>query len=68
MHAPLARAPDDHRAERLGTADDVHVQVLHGRDPHHITEAQFKAVARALREAIAPDPRVTGVPSTKGVL
>jgi imidazoleglycerol-phosphate dehydratase len=46
----------------------LHVRVLYGRDPHHITEAQYKAVARALREAVEPDPRVLGVPSTKGVL
>jgi imidazoleglycerol-phosphate dehydratase len=46
----------------------LHVRVLSGRDPHHVVEAQFKAVARALRCAIAPDPRIGGVPSTKGVL
>jgi len=46
----------------------LHVRVLYGRDPHHICEAQFKAVARALRAAAEPDPRVGGVPSTKGVL
>ncbi|HLL64036.1 MAG TPA: imidazoleglycerol-phosphate dehydratase HisB [Propionibacteriaceae bacterium] len=46
----------------------LHVTVLAGRDPHHIVECQFKAVARALRDAVAPDPRVSGVPSTKGVL
>ncbi|UYP17405.1 imidazoleglycerol-phosphate dehydratase HisB [Rhodococcus sp. Z13] len=46
----------------------LHVRVLYGRDPHHITEAEFKAVARALREAVEPDPRVSGVPSTKGSL
>ena len=46
----------------------LHVRVLAGRDPHHIVECQFKAVARALRDAIAPDPRVRGVPSTKGTL
>ena len=46
----------------------LHVRVLYGRDPHHITEAQYKAVARALRTAVEPDPRVTGVPSTKGAL
>ncbi|MFC4605384.1 imidazoleglycerol-phosphate dehydratase HisB [Rhodococcus kronopolitis] len=46
----------------------LHVRVLYGRDQHHITEAEFKAVARALREAVEPDPRVTGVPSTKGSL
>ena len=46
----------------------LHVRVLDGRDPHHVTEAEFKAVARALRAAVEPDPRVTGVPSTKGTL
>lgn len=46
----------------------LHVRVLSGRDPHHVVEAQFKAVARALRAAIEADPRVDGVPSTKGTL
>jgi len=46
----------------------LHVRVLAGRDPHHVVEAQFKALARALRDAIAHDPRETGVPSTKGSL
>jgi imidazoleglycerol-phosphate dehydratase len=46
----------------------LHVRVLYGRDPHHITEAQYKAVARALRQAVELDPRVSGVPSTKGAL
>lgn len=46
----------------------VHLTLLAGRDPHHIVEAQFKALARALRAAVEPDPRVTGVPSTKGSL
>ena len=46
----------------------LHVRVLYGRDQHHVTEAEFKAVARALRQAVEPDPRVTGVPSTKGTL
>ncbi|MFP7760103.1 imidazoleglycerol-phosphate dehydratase HisB [Marisediminicola sp. LYQ134] len=46
----------------------VHVTVLGGRDPHHIAEAEFKAFARALRTAVAVDPRVTGIPSTKGAL
>jgi imidazoleglycerol-phosphate dehydratase len=46
----------------------LHVRVLSGREPHHIVEAQFKAVARALRDAVAFDPRETGVPSTKGTL
>ena len=46
----------------------VHVRVLSGRDPHHVVEAQFKAFARAFRDAVALDPRETGVPSTKGSL
>jgi imidazoleglycerol-phosphate dehydratase len=46
----------------------LHVRVLAGRDPHHMVEAQFKAFARALRDAVAFDPRETGVPSTKGTL
>ena len=46
----------------------VHISVLAGRDPHHIAEAEFKAYARAFRQAVALDPRVSGVPSTKGAL
>jgi imidazoleglycerol-phosphate dehydratase len=46
----------------------LHVNVFEGRNPHHIVEAQFKAVARALRTAATPDPRAPGIPSTKGVL
>jgi imidazoleglycerol-phosphate dehydratase len=46
----------------------LHVTVHAGRDWHHLTEAQYKAVARALRVAVELDPRVQGVPSTKGVL
>jgi len=46
----------------------LHVNVHYGRDWHHITEAQYKAVARALRAAVEIDPRQKGVPSTKGVL
>jgi imidazoleglycerol-phosphate dehydratase len=46
----------------------VHVRVLGGRDPHHIAEAEFKAFARAMRKAVEPDPRVDGIPSTKGTL
>ncbi len=46
----------------------VHITVLGGRDPHHIAEAEFKAFARALRAAIEPDARVSGIPSTKGAL
>jgi imidazoleglycerol-phosphate dehydratase len=46
----------------------LHVEVQAGRNAHHIVEGQFKAVARALRDAVARDPRVSGVPSTKGTL
>jgi imidazoleglycerol-phosphate dehydratase len=46
----------------------VHVTVLGGRDPHHIAEAEFKAFARAFRQAKALDPLVQGIPSTKGAL
>jgi imidazoleglycerol-phosphate dehydratase len=46
----------------------LHVRVLSGRNAHHVVEAQFKSVARALRDAVTVDPRVVGVPSTKGTL
>ncbi len=46
----------------------VHLTLLAGRDPHHIVEAQIKALARALRIAVEPDGRIAGVPSTKGAL
>jgi imidazoleglycerol-phosphate dehydratase len=53
-------------AQHAGIA--LHVRVLSGRDPHHVVEAQFKAVARAVRAAVALDPRVKGIPSAKGSL
>ena len=46
----------------------LHVHVPYGRNAHHIVEAQFKALARALRDAVAHDPRAHGIPSTKGAL
>ncbi|MFE3837731.1 imidazoleglycerol-phosphate dehydratase HisB [Pseudogemmobacter sonorensis] len=47
----------------------LHVDLIHGLNSHHIAEAAFKSVARALREAVEPDPRMAGVlPSTKGAL
>jgi imidazoleglycerol-phosphate dehydratase len=46
----------------------VHLTVLAGRDPHHIAEAEFKAFARAFRQAVARDDQVRGIPSTKGAL
>ena len=47
---------------------NLHVIVHYGRNSHHVAEAIFKAVARALRVAASPDPRIAGVPSTKGTL
>ena len=46
----------------------LHIKVLEGRNAHHVVEAQFKAVARALRDAVAFDAKSVGIPSTKGVL
>ena len=46
----------------------VHIRVLEGRDPHHIAEAEYKAFARAFRQAKSLDPLVEGIPSTKGAL
>jgi imidazoleglycerol-phosphate dehydratase len=47
---------------------NLHIDCLRGRNTHHILEGSFKATARALRQAVERDPRVSGVPSTKGVL
>jgi imidazoleglycerol-phosphate dehydratase len=47
---------------------NLHVLVHYGRNSHHVAEAIFKSTARALRQAIEADPRITGVPSTKGTL
>lgn len=46
----------------------LHLRLLAGENPHHVIEVCFKAVARALRAAITPNPRATGIPSTKGSL
>jgi imidazoleglycerol-phosphate dehydratase len=46
----------------------LHVDLVHGLNSHHIAEAAFKSVARALRMAVEPDPRSAGIPSTKGAL
>ena len=47
---------------------NIHIELLYGRNTHHIFEAVFKAAARALNHASRTDPRITGIPSTKGVL
>jgi len=46
----------------------LHIRVLEGANAHHVLEAQFKAVARALKDAVALDNQVKGIPSTKGTL
>ncbi len=52
----------------FNAAITTHITVVGGRDPHHIAEAEFKAFARAFRQAKALDPLVSGIPSTKGAL
>jgi imidazoleglycerol-phosphate dehydratase len=64
--APLAE--EFWRAVSSSGAFALHVVLHHGKNTHHIVEGIFKAAARALREAVEPDPRGRGVPSTKGVL
>jgi imidazoleglycerol-phosphate dehydratase len=60
--------PEFFRALVLNAGLTVHLDLIRGENPHHIVEATFKAFARAFDQAIRLDPRVTGVPSTKGVL
>jgi imidazoleglycerol-phosphate dehydratase len=60
--------PEFFRALVLNAGLTVHLDLVRGDNPHHIVEAAFKAFARALDAATALDPRVTGVPSTKGKL
>lgn len=60
--------PEFFRALVLNAGLTCHLDLVRGDNPHHIVEATFKAFARALDAATVIDPRVTGVPSTKGVL
>ena len=60
--------PEFFRALVLNAGLTVHLDLLRGENPHHVVEATFKAFARALDHATGRDPRVTGVPSTKGTL
>ena len=60
--------PEFFRALVLNAGLTVHLDLIRGDNPHHIVEATFKAFARALETAVRLDPRVSGVPSTKGVL
>jgi imidazoleglycerol-phosphate dehydratase len=66
FNAPLAE--EFWRAVVAGGALNLHVLCHHGRNAHHIVEGIFKATARALRQAVEIDPRMPGIPSTKGVL
>lgn len=59
---------DFFRSVAMNAGLTLHVELLYGKNSHHAIEAMFKAFARALRQAIERDPRVRGVPSTKGVL
>lgn len=60
--------PEFFRALALNAGLTVHLDLQRGDNPHHIVEAAFKAFARAFDQATALDPRVSGVPSTKGSL
>jgi imidazoleglycerol-phosphate dehydratase len=66
FNAPLAE--EFWRAVAANGAFNLHVLCYYGRNAHHIIEGIFKATARALRQAVESDPRMAGVPSTKGVL
>jgi imidazoleglycerol-phosphate dehydratase len=59
---------DFFRSVAMNAGLTLHIELLYGGNAHHIIEAIFKAFARALRTAIAPDERQSGVPSTKGLL
>jgi imidazoleglycerol-phosphate dehydratase len=66
FNAPLAE--EFWRAVSSAGGFNLHVLLHHGRNTHHVVEGIFKAVARALRQAVELDPRGVGIPSTKGVL
>ena len=65
---PFSLVEEFCRALASNLRANIHVEVLYGRDGHHVAEAVFKALARALRAACQLDPRVTGIPSTKEAL
>jgi imidazoleglycerol-phosphate dehydratase len=56
------------RALSVHAGMNLHVEILSGRDAHHMAEGIFKSLARALDQAVSIDPRVQGIPSTKGIL
>lgn len=61
-------ADDFFRAFAMNAGITLHMQLVSGTNPHHVIETAFKALAVALRDALAVDSRIVGVPSTKGVL
>lgn len=65
---PFSLVEEFCRALASNLRANIHVELLYGRDGHHIAEAIFKGLARALREACEKDPRVKGIPSTKDAL
>jgi len=65
---PFSLVEEFCRALASNLRANIHVEVLYGRDGHHIAEAVFKGLARALRSATERDPRVKGIPSTKEAL
>ena len=66
---PLSLTVEFHRALTNNLRCNLHVEVFYGMDGHHITEAVFKSLAHALRQAVEIDPRTAGtIPSTKGTL
>jgi imidazoleglycerol-phosphate dehydratase len=56
------------RAFAVHAGVNLHVEILYGRDAHHMSESVFKGLAKAVDQACQIDPRVTGIPSTKGIL
>ena len=65
---PSELVADFWHAFAMNALANLHILVPYGRNAHHIAEGIFKSAARALRMALEPDARITGVPSTKGVL
>ncbi|MDC0088205.1 imidazoleglycerol-phosphate dehydratase HisB [Akkermansiaceae bacterium] len=65
---PLTLTEEFCRAISSNLRANVHIELLYGRDGHHIAESIFKAMARSLRQAVELDPRETGIPSTKEAL
>ncbi len=65
---PFTLVEEFFRAVTNNLRANIHAELLYGRDGHHIAESMFKALARALRQAVEIDPRETGIPSTKDAL